>query len=65
MQGPEKAAEIVKRYEDILKMKNKGIVFGTSFVADDIQFQHKIILCKVFLDKRSRTNFRKNNRSDF
>ena len=26
MQGPEKAAEIVKRYEDILKMKNKGIV---------------------------------------
>ena len=26
MQGPEKAAEILKRYEDILKMKNKGIV---------------------------------------
>ena len=26
MQDPEKAAEIIKRYEDVIKMKNKGIV---------------------------------------
>ena len=26
IQNPEKAAEIIKRYEDIIKMKNKGIV---------------------------------------
>ena len=26
IQDPEKAAEIIKRYEDIIKMKNKGII---------------------------------------
>ena len=26
MQDPEKAAEMIKRYEDIIKMKNKGII---------------------------------------
>ena len=25
-QDPEKAGEIIKRYEDIIKMKNKGII---------------------------------------
>ena len=25
-QEPERAAEIIKRYEDIIKMKNKGII---------------------------------------
>ena len=25
-QNPEKAAEIIKQYEDIIKMKNKGII---------------------------------------
>ena len=26
VQDPERAAEIIKRYEDIIKMKNKGIM---------------------------------------
>ena len=26
VQDPEKAVEIIKRYEDIIKMKNKGII---------------------------------------
>ena len=26
VQDPERAAEIIKRYEDIIKMKNKGII---------------------------------------
>ena len=26
IQDPEKAAEIIKRYEDIIKTKNKGII---------------------------------------
>ena len=26
MQDPEKAAEIIKRYEDVIKMKHKGII---------------------------------------